>query len=137
MPSISSNSYRLWRSEVVIEIENRHEVVATSEQGRAILAKLFRALGDPNRLALLQFISQEERTATECVGFLELAQSRVSSHLACLVACGLAETRREGRFSYYRVTDARVGQLVGLGAGITLDHAASIAACLTVGPVVA
>ncbi len=105
------------------------------ETGRELVAKFFRALGDPTRLDLLAFLMEVgEATGTECVERAGLSQGRVSAHLGCLVNCGLVSVRRQGRFAYYRVVDERVGQLVSLGRGMTADHAASIAACLKVGP---
>ncbi|HUY54458.1 MAG TPA: metalloregulator ArsR/SmtB family transcription factor [Candidatus Nanopelagicaceae bacterium] len=101
---------------------------------RAVVAKFFRALGDPTRLDLLAFLMvRGEATGAECVERAGLSQGRVSAHLACLVSCGLAVVRREGRFALYHVADPRVAELVALGTGLTADHVASIAACLVVG----
>jgi DNA-binding transcriptional ArsR family regulator len=103
--------------------------------GRELVAKFFRALGDPTRLDLLEFLMEAgEATGTECVERAGLSQGRVSAHLACLVSCGLVSGRRVGRYAYYQVADPRVDQLVALGRRLTADHTASIAACLRVGP---
>lgn len=110
------------------------DLVPDSAEGRSVLAKFFRAAGDPSRLALLAFIAEAERTGSECVAYLGLAQSRVSAHLACLVTCGFVEARREGRFVRYTVGDQRVLDLVRLGAGLAADNAAAVAACARVGP---
>lgn len=99
------------------------------ETGRAVLAKFFKALSDPSRLRLLQFLLAEEHTVGECVGHVGLAQGRVSAHLACLADCGYVTVRREGRFSYYRVTDPRVADLVVLGRALSADNAAALDAC--------
>ncbi|NNN15279.1 MAG: helix-turn-helix transcriptional regulator [Acidimicrobiaceae bacterium] len=109
------------------------QATITSEAGRQLVARFFRALGDPTRLDLLTFLLEHgESTATECVYRSGLSQGRVSAHLACLVSCGLAQVRREGRFSFYRIEDPRVAALVEMGVGLTADHAASVAACLVV-----
>lgn len=108
------------------------ELLPESAQGRAVLAKLFRAAGDPGRLALLAFIAQAERTGSECVRLLGLSQSRVSAHLACLLNCGFIQSRRDGRFVYYTLADDRVLELVRLGAQLAHDNAASVAACTIV-----
>ncbi len=100
--------------------------------GRELLARFYRALGDPTRLALLAFCAGEERTGNECVAHSGLSQGRVSAHLACLVSCGLLEVRRAGRYAYYQVTDPRVAKLVGLGTSMVADHAAGVAACTRV-----
>ncbi len=102
--------------------------------GRDLLARFYRALGDPTRLALLSFCAEAERTGSDCVERAGLSQGRVSAHLACLVSCGLVSVRRSGRFAYYRVSDPRVAELVALASGLVADHAASIAACTKVRP---
>jgi DNA-binding transcriptional ArsR family regulator len=102
--------------------------------GRDLLARFYRALGDPTRLGLLEFCAGGERTGSDCVNHAGLSQGRVSAHLACLVSCGLVSVRREGRFAFYQVTDPRVATLVGVGTQIVADHAASIAACTKVSP---
>lgn len=104
-------------------------LLPAAAEGKAIVAKFFRALGDPSRLALLQYIAEGERNGTDCVRYLHLSQSRVSSHLACLVECGYITVRRSGRFAYYKVSDPRVLQLVQLGTELASANAASVAAC--------
>jgi len=100
--------------------------------GRDLLARFYRALGDPTRLTLLAFCARGERTGNECVAHAGLSQGRVSAHLSCLVSCGLLDVRRAGRFAYYQVTDPRVAELIGLGASMVADHAAGVAACARV-----
>lgn len=102
------------------------------ETGRAVLAKFFKALSDPSRLRLLQFLLSEEHTVSECVEHVGLAQGRVSAHLGCLADCGYVTVRRESRFAYYRVTDRRVADLVLLGRALSADNAAALAACMRI-----
>jgi len=94
-----------------------------------MVAKFFRALGDPTRLRLLEFLLTEEHTVSECVAHVGLSQGRVSTHLACLADCGYVEARREGRFSHYRVLDPRVADLVVLARSLAADNCAALAAC--------
>ncbi len=107
-------------------------LLPTDSAGRAVIAKFFRALGDPTRLRLLEFVLHDERTVSECVEHVGLAQGRVSTHLACLADCGFVEVRREGRFSYYRVTDPRVAELVLLGRAVTADNVAALSECMRI-----
>lgn len=102
--------------------------------GVEILAKFFRALADPVRLRLLEFLLQEERTVTECVAHAGLSQGRVSAHLACLADCGYVQVRRQGRFAYYKTTDPRVAELVLLARSLAADNAAALAACMRIAP---
>jgi len=108
--------------------------VPADPAGRDLLARFYRALGDPTRLALLAFCAEGERTGNECVAHAGLSQGRVSAHLGCLVSCGLLEVRRAGRFAYYQVTDPRVAELVGLAASLVAEHAAGVAAGARVAP---
>lgn len=93
------------------------------------VAKFFRALGDPTRLRLLEFLLDGERSVSECVTHVGLAQSRVSTHLACLAGCGYVRARRAGRWSYYHVVDPRVADLVVLARSLAADNRAALAAC--------
>ena len=102
--------------------------------GVEVVVRFFRALGDPARLRLLEFLLEAEHTVTECVQRIGLSQGRVSSHLACLAGCGYVEGRREGRFTWYKVADPRVADLVVLARSMAADNAAALAARVHIGP---
>ncbi|GLI01029.1 ArsR/SmtB family transcription factor [Phytohabitans aurantiacus] len=104
------------------------------DEGVGVVAKFFRALGDPTRLRLLEYLLHEEHTVGECVEHVGLAQSRVSTHLACLADCGYLTARRSGRRTFYRVTDPRVGELVSLTRALAADNAAAVADCVRIAP---
>jgi DNA-binding transcriptional ArsR family regulator len=70
---------------------------------RATGAKLFRGLGDPTRLAILNALAGGERRVTDLVTAVGLSQSTVSAHVACLRDCGLVTDRPQGRATYYRI----------------------------------
>ncbi|MDP4013910.1 MAG: metalloregulator ArsR/SmtB family transcription factor [Candidatus Nanopelagicales bacterium] len=93
------------------------------------LAKFFRALGDPTRLRLLEFLMDGERSVSECVEHAGLSQGRVSIHLACLADCGYISARRQGRWCYYSVSDPRVAELVHLARSLARDNRAELDAC--------
>lgn len=69
-------------------------------------AALFHGLSDPTRLAILQHLSVGEHRVRDLTEHLELAQSTVSAHLACLRDCGLVTSRPEGRASMFSLTTA-------------------------------
>ena len=75
-------------------------------------AKLFRGLGDPSRLAILDALLSGERNVQEIVGHTGLGQPNVSNHLRCLLDCGLVSRRSEGRFVRYRLADGRIAGLI-------------------------
>ena len=95
----------------------------------ATIARFFRALGEPARLQLLDFLRHGERTVSECVEHVGLSQGRVSTHLACLAGCGYVEVRRQGRYAYYRIADPRVADLVMLAHALAADNAPALQAC--------
>ena len=75
-------------------------------------AKLFRGLGDPSRLAILDALVSSECSVQEIVRHTGLGQPNVSNHLRCLLECGLVSRRSEGRFVRYSLADRRVAGLI-------------------------
>ncbi|MDV6013603.1 metalloregulator ArsR/SmtB family transcription factor [Haloechinothrix sp. LS1_15] len=112
--------------------EPAHVVLPEKPEGVEVVAKFFRALGDPARLRLLEFLLHGERTVGECVDHIGLSQGRVSSHLACLADCGYVRRRRDGRRIYYTVVDDRVVELVSTAQALAADNVAALAACVRV-----
>jgi ArsR family transcriptional regulator, arsenate/arsenite/antimonite-responsive transcriptional repressor len=72
---------------------------ATSDLTRP--ARLFHALSDETRLAVLELLGDGERCVCELMDALDAAQSRLSFHLKVLKDAGLVTDRKEGRWSYY------------------------------------
>jgi len=71
---------------------------ATTSRGAPSAAvALFRSLGDPARFAILRRLMEGEARVTDLVACVGLAQSTVSTHLACLRDCGLITSRPQGR----------------------------------------
>jgi DNA-binding transcriptional ArsR family regulator len=73
------------------------------------IVTIMSALGDPTRMTIVErTISQdlvnEEVACWELDESLDLAKSTISYHTKILQAAGLIQTRREGRFFYYRPT---------------------------------
>ena len=87
-------------------------------------AELFRALGHPARIRILQLLRDGERTVGDLQAALDLDSSGTSQHLAALRKQGLVESRREGTNVYYRVKDPRTLELLELAKAI-LDRRAS------------
>lgn len=62
-----------------------------------------RLLADPTRVRLLLLLDREELSVAELAAITQLAQPRVSTHLAKLREAGLVNDRREGVSVYYRI----------------------------------
>lgn len=70
------------------------------------LAKVFKALGDPNRLRIVQMIvATGEICVQDFTRALDLSQSTISHHLKLLVEAGLLERRQRGTWSFYALSD--------------------------------
>jgi ArsR family transcriptional regulator, arsenate/arsenite/antimonite-responsive transcriptional repressor len=74
--------------------------------------RLFRALGDPNRIALLERLAACRRPCgvTELSGCCAVDFSVVSRHLAVLREAGVLTSSRRGRETYYEVRAAAVAR---------------------------
>ena len=94
-----------------------------------LLAKYFRALGDPTRLRILELLADGEHTVGELVATMAQPQPKVSNHLACLRWCGFVHTRRAHRTIHYRLADDRVREIVTLTRQLLADNSEHVAAC--------
>ena len=66
---------------------------------------LIKALGDENRLRIFMMLRHGELCVCQIIEMLELAQSTVSKHLLVLKQARLIESRKNGRWIYYRLAD--------------------------------
>ena len=98
-------------------------------------ACLFRALGDPSRLAILRHLALGEHRVVDLVSHLGLAQSTVSKHLSCLRGCGLVSSRPQGRASVFSLTQPElVTQVLAAAEGLLAATADAVTLCPTSRP---
>ncbi len=69
-----------------------------------ILAEAFKALGDENRLKLLEVLGRGEMFAGELLSELSISQPTLSHHMKILCDSGIVESRREGKWIYYKIS---------------------------------
>ncbi len=69
----------------------------------ASLARLFKAIGEDNRLRILCLLKDGERCVCEIYENLDLSQNLVSSHLKVLKDLGLIDVRQEWKRNYYSI----------------------------------
>lgn len=92
-------------------------------------AKLFRGLGDPSRLAVLEALRRAPRCVSDLVEITKLSQPNLSMHLACLRDCGLVRAHRNGRFICYHLNHPEIARVLDT-AGLLLRRTAKhIKAC--------
>lgn len=95
----------------------------------ALKARLFHGFSDPSRLSILDALRPGPRSVGEVVEETGLSQPNVSNHLACLLDCGLVAREQRGRYVYYRLSDDRVGQLLGIAEAVLADAARGLYEC--------
>lgn len=65
------------------------------------IAMLCKALGDSNRLQIVQMLSDGEMCACRLLEQFEITQPTLSHHMKILCECGLVDVRKEGKWSHY------------------------------------
>ncbi len=75
--------------------------------------KIFQALADPSRRAILESLMRGEAAVKEVTARFDISQPAVSQHLATLRDAGLVNARRDGRCVYYRVRPRGMKPLIG------------------------
>ncbi len=85
----------------------------------------FKAIGNPTRAQIIEFLLRGERCVCEMTGPLDLSQPLVSHHLALLRDAGLVHMRSEGTRTYYSLDWERFDDgLRGFLAHVERLHAA-------------
>ena len=69
-------------------------------------AKVFKALCDPKRLAILEQLRSGEKCACVLQEPLELSQSGLSYHMKILCESGIVTSRQEGKWTHYQINPA-------------------------------
>ena len=78
--------------------------------------KVFKALADPKRLAILEQLRSGEKCACVLLEPLDLSQSGLSYHMKVLCDSGIVASRQEGKWTHYWIDPAgraRAAALVG------------------------
>ena len=81
-------------------------------------AALFRTLGHPARVRILELLRDGELSVGALQEELGLDSGGTSQHLAALRRIGLVGSRREGTSVYYRASDEQVFALLELGRSL-------------------
>lgn len=75
-------------------------------------ADVLKALGQPTRLRIIDYLRQGERCVCEIFPAIGGKQSNVSRHLSVLKRAGIVADRREGVSIYYRVLNPSLFRLL-------------------------
>jgi DNA-binding transcriptional ArsR family regulator len=83
-----------------------------SKQPLELESKLFKGFADQSRLAILESILDAPQTVSEIVKITGLSQPNTSTHLACLLRCGLVQKEKKGREVYYSISTTEVKTII-------------------------
>jgi ArsR family transcriptional regulator len=72
------------------------------------LMAVLKALADASRVRILSALADHELCVCQIVELLQLAPSTVSKHMSILNQARLVDSRKDGRWMYYRLADTDV-----------------------------
>jgi ArsR family transcriptional regulator, arsenate/arsenite/antimonite-responsive transcriptional repressor len=90
--------------------------------------EVFKALGDPTRLRIVQMLAKHgEMCVCQIVDGLEMTQPAISHHMTKLKQAGLLSARREGQWIHYSLKPGAIkdGPLAFLAEVVSLAEASS------------
>ena len=96
-------------------------------------SKIFKALCDPKRLAILEQLRSGEKCACSLQEPMDLTQSGLSYHMKILCDSGLVESWQEGKWTHYRLSEAGRENAVKLLLTITTPDVAQESKCFSCG----
>jgi ArsR family transcriptional regulator, arsenate/arsenite/antimonite-responsive transcriptional repressor len=84
-----------------------------SEDQAATLATVFKALGDPSRVRIVNLLANAPEAVCVCdlMPLVGLSQGTVSFHLKKLLDVGLLDRERRGTWAYYSLNRDGLGRL--------------------------
>ena len=77
-------------------------------------ATVFKAFCDENRLQILTMLREREMCAYQLQEALEIGQSTLSHHMKVLSQSGIVACRREGKWTYYRISEEGCSRAIAL-----------------------
>jgi ArsR family transcriptional regulator len=100
----------------VIECCRPLDAPSLSAEEAEATARLFKALGDPARVRILNLLATTDQPVCVCelVPALGLSQPTVSHHLKKLTAAGLLEREQRGVWAYFSINPVAADRLHGL-----------------------
>ena len=86
-----------------------------------VKAELFRTLGHPARIRILELLSERDRPVHELLASIDIEQSNLSQQLAVLRRAGLVSQRRAGGEVVYAASVPAVAELLRIALRLLVD----------------
>lgn len=85
-------------------------------------SRSLKAMSHPLRLKILCTLGDQEVSVQEIVDYVGTSQSNISQHLAILRDKGILASRKDANRVFYRVSDSRTLQLIGMMREVFCHH---------------
>ena len=85
-----------------------------SEDDIVDASEIFKLLGDPSRLRIVQALSIRELCVGDLSAIMEISQSGVSHQLRLLKKNRIVKTRRDGKMIYYSIDDEHIESIIAI-----------------------
>lgn len=79
-----------------------------NEEESIDIAEFFKVLGDNTRIKIIYALSKEEMCVCDISALLSMSQSAISHQLKALRVAKLVKFRKDGKVTYYSLSDAHV-----------------------------
>lgn len=86
-----------------------------------LTADVFKTLGHPARIHVLELLSDAELSVTELQRLVGVEPPNLSQQLAVLRRAGMVTTRRQGTSMYYSMAAAEINELLAAARRILTD----------------
>lgn len=86
-------------------------------------AELCKTLGNAARLQIVHTLREGPKRVSDIVEATDLAQAKVSQHLAVLRAYGIVSTKREGKDVIYRIANPKLTRVCDLMREVLAEQA--------------
>lgn len=88
-------------------------------------ARVFKAFCDPKRLAILELLQSGEKCACALIDEMNIGQSGLSYHMKILCESGVVDSRQDGKWTHYRLSQHGSKYAAELLLTLTTTHTAA------------
>lgn len=83
--------------------------------------KVFKVLGDPKRVLIIDMLSCGELCACKILEKFDMSQSTLSHHMKLMCESGIVRSREEGKWTYYSLDVDTISKTKQFFSNITSD----------------
>jgi ArsR family transcriptional regulator len=104
-------------------------MVTTMNEKYVEYAELFKALSDPNRLLIIEYLLDGERCACKILDQLQITQSTLSYHMKILCESTIVNGRKEGKWMHYSLNKEKFEEIKVVLERFSQDELSNLLNC--------